>query len=225
MQALTARQEAVLDFISEKIRTAGYPPTVREIGAGMGIGSTNGVTDHLRALERKGYIERVDLHSRGIRLTNKLVPGAARPAAPTVDPSDVVAVRVYSRIVASDPAFLPQNVAAVVRVGSSMVAYAQPENVFGFLLLGSSMEAAGLLAGDVLFFVRQPLGRSGDLACVLVGEEAIVRHVHVEREHVRLQPAPRAPGVAPILVRREDFAPEMLLGVAVGMLRRVAPQG
>src|SRR5271170_1023569 len=51
MQGLTQRQQMVLVFIRQSISDRGYPPTLREIGARMGIRSTNGVNDHLRALE------------------------------------------------------------------------------------------------------------------------------------------------------------------------------
>src|SRR5215470_14912311 len=64
---LTSRQQAVLDFISASIDERGYPPTLREIGEHMGIRSTNGVNDHLKALEKKGYLEREDLKSRALR--------------------------------------------------------------------------------------------------------------------------------------------------------------
>jgi SOS-response transcriptional repressor LexA len=57
MQGLTARQEQTLDFIRKSIEERGYPPTLREIGEYMGIRSTNGVNDHLRALEKKGYLK------------------------------------------------------------------------------------------------------------------------------------------------------------------------
>src|SRR5271168_1994380 len=70
MQGLTQRQQMVLDFIRESIHSRGYPPTLREIGARMGIRSTNGVNDHLRALERKGYLTREDMKSRALRPTN-----------------------------------------------------------------------------------------------------------------------------------------------------------
>lgn len=63
----------MLDFISNSIHTRGYPPTLREIGAAIGVRSTNGVNDHLRALERKGYITRDDMLSRGIRPTDKAI--------------------------------------------------------------------------------------------------------------------------------------------------------
>jgi len=65
---LTARQAAILEFIKEHLRVHAYPPTLREIGARFGIRSTNGVNDHLRALERKGYISREDMKSRAIHV-------------------------------------------------------------------------------------------------------------------------------------------------------------
>src|SRR3954453_8388519 len=64
---LTDRQKQVLSFISESISERGYPPTLREIGERMGIRSTNGVNDPLKALEKKGYLHREDLKSRALR--------------------------------------------------------------------------------------------------------------------------------------------------------------
>jgi SOS-response transcriptional repressor LexA len=64
---LTQRQQKVLDFIKSSIAERGYPPTLREIGAHMGIRSTNGVNDHLRAIERKGGLTREDMKSRALR--------------------------------------------------------------------------------------------------------------------------------------------------------------
>jgi len=71
MRPLTGRQKQVLRFVVNRIEELGYPPTLREIGKHFGIKSTNGVNDHLHALERKGWINRAELHSRGIRLTDK----------------------------------------------------------------------------------------------------------------------------------------------------------
>src|SRR3954463_8806165 len=69
MQGLTDRQQQVLHYIRQSIHDRGYPPTLREIGNFMGIRSTNGVNDHLRALERKGYLTREDMKSRALRPT------------------------------------------------------------------------------------------------------------------------------------------------------------
>src|SRR5471030_2266820 len=81
MQGLTERQQMVLDFIRESITDRGYPPTLREIGARMGIRSTNGVNDHLRALERKGYLTREDMKSRALRPVPLTAPNGAGHAA------------------------------------------------------------------------------------------------------------------------------------------------
>ena len=67
MKGLTPRQREILDFITCSIQDNGYPPTIREIGRHMGIRSTNGVNDHLKALERKGFLTRTDLKSRAMR--------------------------------------------------------------------------------------------------------------------------------------------------------------
>src|ERR1700689_4541862 len=75
MVGLTQRQQMVLDYIRQSITDRGYPPTLREIGSQLGIRSTNGVNDHLRALERKGYLTREDMKSRALR---PMTPNGAR---------------------------------------------------------------------------------------------------------------------------------------------------
>lgn len=71
MTGLAPRQREVLEYIAAAIRRTGLPPTIREIGRDLGIGSTNGVSAHLRALERKGCLLREQLKSRAMRLTHK----------------------------------------------------------------------------------------------------------------------------------------------------------
>src|SRR6202012_1660890 len=93
-EALTDRQRAVLEFISQSIESRGYPPTLREIGEHMGIRSTNGVNDHLKALEKKGYLEREDLKSRALR------PISLDGAGPT---GNLVEVPLLGRVAAGEP--------------------------------------------------------------------------------------------------------------------------
>jgi len=71
--SLTDRQQQVLDFIVWSLETKGWPPSLREIGADLKIASTNGVNDHLKALERKGYVIRDPLGSRCIRILGKRI--------------------------------------------------------------------------------------------------------------------------------------------------------
>ena len=82
LKAPSARQRDVLDFIVAFDRDHGYPPTLREIGAALNVRSTNGISDHLRALERKGYLTRNERLSRGLRLTDAAAQAYAVPDAP-----------------------------------------------------------------------------------------------------------------------------------------------
>src|SRR5579862_9675415 len=113
MQGLTQRQQMVLDFIRQSIHDRGYPPTLREIGARMGIRSTNGVNDHLRALERKGYLTREDMKSRALRPTGMGGGNGADaqviPIAPAND-DDLVEVQVLGRVAAGLPIFAEEHV-------------------------------------------------------------------------------------------------------------------
>lgn len=75
MRGVTKRQLEVLQYIREYIAEQGFSPTIREIGRHFGISSTNGVNDHLRALELRGYLTRSDMKSRTLRPTNLMLPG------------------------------------------------------------------------------------------------------------------------------------------------------
>ena len=79
MVSLTRQQARVLEFIGEHLSRVGRPPTLREIAGAFMMASTNGAKCHLRALERKGYIERNAHAARGIRLTASVTmpPGSA----------------------------------------------------------------------------------------------------------------------------------------------------
>ena len=83
---LTDRQQAILDFITQSIDERGYPPTLREIGEHFGIRSTNGVNDHLNALEKKGHLQREDLKSRALRPVGRAGVVVGRGRRPTGEP-------------------------------------------------------------------------------------------------------------------------------------------
>src|SRR6476469_2168525 len=115
MQGLTQRQQMVLDFIRQSIADRGYPPTLREIGMQMGIRSTNGVNDHLRALEHKGYLTREDMKSRSLRptgLDNNDEPDGAFEVSlrRDTDDDDVIDVQILGRVAAGIPILADENV-------------------------------------------------------------------------------------------------------------------
>src|SRR5437867_11177470 len=106
-EPLTDRQQQALDFISRYIARRGFPPTLREIGEHMGIRSTNGVNDHLKALEKKGYLEREDLKSRALR------PISLDGAGPT---GNMVEVPLLGRVAAGEPILAVEQAEDTVKV-------------------------------------------------------------------------------------------------------------
>jgi repressor LexA len=218
MHGLTHRQEQVLNSIKAHLATKGYPPTIRELGNHIGVRSTNGVNDHLTALERKGYLTRADTKSRGLRLTAK-ASGQVEPAP--ANACRVVHVDVYERVSAGSWPFLPHNIVDTVAVDLAMIGNAK--GPFGVRVRGESMVGDGLVEGDVVFFSRQSEVQPGEVVCVVLGDEAILRRIHPEKEYVRLQPS--NPTVPDLLVRQQNWHPRLVLGVARGMLRRLPVAG
>lgn len=227
MQGLTERQQQVLHYIRQSISERGYPPTLREIGAHMGIRSTNGVNDHLRALERKGYLTREDMKSRALR-PRDLEAGNADPGrsaalggvgeAPANDQEDdIVEISVVGRIAAGLPILAEEHVLDTVRIERSLIRGGR--EVFGLRVTGDSMIEAGIFSGDYIFVRRQLTAQRGDIVVALIGDEATVKYYFPEKDYVRFQPANAA--MAPILVRASDFKPTMLLGVVVGVYRKL----
>lgn len=218
VQGLTQRQQMVLDFIRQSIADRGYPPTLREIGARMGIRSTNGVNDHLRALERKGYLTREDMKSRALRPTSHPSSGAQNDSKPLpAEDDDVIDVQVLGRVAAGLPLFAEEHVIDTVRVDRGLLKGGR--EVFGLKVHGDSMIEAGILNGDYIFVRKQLTANRGDIVVALIGDEATVKYYFPEKDYVRFQPANKA--MAPILVRAVDFKPTMLLGVVVGVFRRL----
>ena len=243
VQGLTERQQMVLDFIRQSIADRGYPPTLREIGAKMGIRSTNGVNDHLRALERKGYLTREDMKSRALRPTahansnesdadesgehqslaaahgqlGREIPLGELTGTSANDDEDLVEVKVLGRVAAGLPLFAEEHVLDTVRVDRSLVKGGR--EVFGLRIHGDSMIEAGILNGDYIFVRKALEAKRGDIVVALIGDEATCKYYFPEKDYVRFQPANKA--MAPILVRAVDFKPTMLLGVVVGVFRKL----
>ncbi|MDI1475853.1 transcriptional repressor LexA [Polyangium sp. y55x31] len=219
MQGLTERQQQVLHYIRQSINERGYPPTLREIGAHMGIRSTNGVNDHLRALERKGYLTREDMKSRALRPKDMSANARADEpiSLPEAPEDDLCEVPVVGRIAAGLPLLAEEHLIDTVRIDRMLVRGGR--EIFGLKVTGDSMIEAGILNGDYIFVRRQPTAQRGEIVVALIGDEATVKYYFPEKDYVRFQPANSK--MAPILVRASDFKPTMLLGVVVSVFRRL----
>jgi len=208
---LTDRQREILDFITRSITSRGYPPTLREIGTHFGIRSTNGVNDHLRALEKKGYLQREDLKSRALRPVTAL--GKPREAA-----SEVVDVPLLGRVAAGVPLLAVENVNETVRVDRFFIG--QTREVFALRVKGDSMIEDGIFDGDYIFVRKQLNASKGETVVAMIEGEATVKRYYPEGDVIRFQPANAA--MQPILVRKRDFKSVNLLGVVVGVYRRMS---
>jgi repressor LexA len=200
---LTDRQREVLDFISGSINKCGYPPTLREIGTHFGIRSTNGVNDHLRALEKKGYLQREDLKSRALR--------------PLLASSQTVDVPILGNVAAGQPLLAVRNHDDTVKVDRFFIG--QNREVFALRVQGESMIEDGILDGDYVFVRKQLQASSGETVVVMIGDEATVKRYYPEGDSIRFQPANAA--MEPIVVRKRDFRSVNLLGVVIGIYRKL----
>jgi repressor LexA len=225
MTGLTDRQLEVLRFIARQIEECGYPPTIREIGEGLDIRSTNGVNDHLKALERKGYLTRDPVKSRALIPTpaarevlgaGKVIP-ISRAAQARAQASRLVEVPIVGRVAAGQPILAEERIEDTVQIDSFLLGAGR--RVYGLRVQGDSMTGDGILSGDIVFVRKQLTAEDGEIVVALIDDEATVKRVYFEGDRVRFQPS--NPRMAPIYVRKEDFRSTMILGLVVGLYRRM----
>ncbi|MBS0260364.1 MAG: transcriptional repressor LexA [Planctomycetes bacterium] len=167
---LTTRQQAIYDFIKEKILTRGYGPTVREIGTAFKIRSPNGVMCHLKALEKKGLITREAHMSRAIQIA---------------EPLSKMSLPLKGRIAAGSPLMAVEQ--------DEYIDFSElfgAENQFCLKVTGTSMIEAQIADGDYVIVKKQRLCRDGEIVVALVnGEDATLKRFYREANRVRLEPA------------------------------------
>ena len=214
-EPLTERQEKILSFIKKSIQDQGYPPTIREIGEHFGIRSTNGVNDHLKALERKGYLNRGEQQSRSLVPTKRarMVLGFGQRKDP-----DVIEVPVLGKVAAGAPLLAQDNITDHVRIDSVLLGDTG-KKVFALKVSGDSMIGDGILDGDFVFVRKQLQASPGEIVVVMIEDEATVKRFYPEGDRIRFQPS--NPRLKPIYVSKQDFRETQIIGLVVGVYRRV----
>lgn len=212
---LTDRQRQALDYITECLNARGYPPTLREIGEHMGIRSTNGVNDHLKALERKGYLVREELKSRALRPVDYLDPRERERQRE----EERVEVSIVGRVAAGEPILAEENIIDSVVVDRYFLGAVKAKEVFGLVIKGESMIDDGIFDGDYIFVRKQSTAERGEIVVAMIEGEATCKRYFPEGERVRLQPANET--MEPIYVSREQFRSVDILGKVVGVYRRM----
>ena len=225
MKGLTERQLAVLEFIQAHQARHGYPPTIREIGEQLGIKSTNGVNDHLKALERKGMLSRTGSKSRAMEVHGS---SSSRPITSDISTSgpifsgdlgedDSLSVPMLGRIAAGTPIESIETEADRIRVDRATLGRYARGKVFALRVKGDSMIGDGILDGDTVFVAHGSEARNGEIAAVMVDGAATVKRLYREGRNLRLEPS--NPAMADIIVRPEDGRDTYLLGKVVAVQR------
>lgn len=198
MQELAPRQQQVLAFITGFIAENGYPPTLREIAAHLKISGTLGVSKHLEALERKGYLRREANSSRGIALVGRTDTALSLPVAGVV------------RAGLPQPAV--EDIEEYFAIDRSMVR----GGTFFLWVKGDSMINAAIVEGDLALVRPQATAENRDIVVAMVDGEATLKRFYRQRDQIRLQP--ENPNMDPIIIRpgEGDVA---IIGKVVGIYR------
>ncbi len=228
---LTPRQQAVLRVIRESVETRGYPPSVREIGEGVGLTSPSSVAHQLTTLERLGYLKRDPHRPRALMvadpgdLLDEATPAGPEhttrpvlravadvaPDGPVLDDETAAFVPLVGRIAAGGPILAEQEVEAVFPLPRDLVGNGE---LFMLKVVGDSMIDAAICDGDWVVVRQQNTADNGDIVAALLDDEATVKTFKRRDGHVWLMP--HNPAYAPIL---GDEA--TIMGKVVSVLRRL----
>ena len=209
MRELTGRQREVLGFIRTFTTRHGVPPTVREIGEKFHV-TPRAAFDHLRALERKGMLERRVTGKRASRTLVLPVQKGTRRA-------EAAGIPVVGRIAAGTPITAVENHEDVIPLRPDWLSTGGMD-VFALRVRGDSMIDAHIMSGDLVLVRKQETAGSGDIVAAMVDGEATVKRFAREDGAVVLRP--EHPTMKPIVVEpgRGDFR---ILGKVVGVVRQM----
>ncbi len=173
MKGLTQRQREVFDFIRDFIHTNRYPPTIREIAVSFHF-SVKGSYDHVKALEKKGYLRCHENRSRAIEVIRDA----------EAEKEEVASVPLLGSVAAGKPLFAEENLQGFVQVPASTLGSAAH---FALKVKGDSMKDAGIVDGDVVVVVHQSSADNGDIVVAMVDDAVTLKRFFMEKNRVRLK--------------------------------------
>ena len=194
MKKITAKQQRILDYISEFSLSNGYPPSVREICTEMGLRSPSTVHAHLKKLQEAGYLGQSDHKSRAL--------------APVSGPSMVTRVPILGRVTAGMPILAVEEHIGYVPFEPA----ASGGEFYALRIRGESMIGAGIMDGDLVIVRQDVQARHGDIVIALLEDEATCKTLHILPDGVWLMP--ENPAYPPI-----DGSGCQILGVVKAVYR------
>ena len=203
MEKLTPKQYLVLDFLKRSIAKNGFPPTVREVGAALGLSSSATVQAHFNALEKKGYIKKGASKNRTIEL---LVNNE-------YDEDSVVEVPLLGKVTAGSPIEAIEMPDEYFSLPANLI----PTNkeVFTLRVSGESMINAGIHDGDIIIVQKQEVARNGEIVVAMTEDnEVTLKTFYKEDGYFRLQPENDT--MDPIILDKV-----FIVGKAIGLYRKM----
>ncbi|MGQ9647039.1 MAG: transcriptional repressor LexA [Thermodesulfobacteriota bacterium] len=179
---LTDRQREIFDFVKRFIKERGFPPSVREIGEHFNI-YPRAVFDHLKALEKKGYLRRESSMSRGLEVLvfqRSESYGSLRQEGRL----PIREIPVVGRVAAGIPTLAVEHLEGMIPLPSEWV---KGREVFLLKVKGDSMSPY-ILPDDFVVVRSQPSAENGDVVVTLVGEEATVKRFFRRGKRIELKP-------------------------------------
>ena len=179
MAKLTAKQQKIYDFILQFTNEHGYPPSVREIGAAVGLKSPSTVHFHMKGLEEAGVIVKAEGKTRAISL-----PGVSTgPVAEEID-ARADRVPVVGNVAAGSPILAQECIEDYLTFDTN----GREGEYFALRVRGESMLNAGILPGDLVVVHQQPEAHNGEIVVALLGDEATVKRLSRRNGEVWLLP-------------------------------------
>ncbi|WP_027623496.1 transcriptional repressor LexA [Clostridium lundense] len=180
------KQMEIYEYIKEQIRTKGYPPSVREICAAVGLKSTSTVHGHLQRLEKKGFIKRDPTKPRAIELVDS-----------TVYKKEMINIPVIGTVTAGSPVLAVENIEDTFALPVDFVK--SNNELFILKIHGESMIDAGIMDEDLAIIEQTSSAENGDIVVALLENEATIKRFYRENDYIRLQPENKA--MEPIIVK------------------------
>jgi len=179
MEKLSERQKNILDVIKKFIAENGFPPTVREIGARVGLSSSATTYFHLKKLTEKGYIKQDPSKNRTLEL---LVPNEY------LEKDDkVIDVPLLGKVTAGNPIEAIEMPDEFFSLPIGLIP--SKKEVFTLRVSGESMINVGIYDGDIIIVQRQNTANNGDTVVAMTEENTVtVKTFYKEKDHIRLQP-------------------------------------
>ena len=203
---LTDKQAAIFKFLQEFQRKEGISPTCREIADQFGFKSPKAVTDHLFALEKKGFIRRHGRRSRGIELLN----------SERSSDKKVVTVPIVGHIPAGHPEKESEEWQGTLAVDPAILGGIEHHRLFALQVKGDSMEGRGIYEGDWVVADADAIPRLSDVVVALIDGESTLKTLTKQKGHFFLKAEnPIYPDLIPI----EEL---LIQGVAKSILRRMS---